>query len=117
MIRLMIVGFFLIEIPLNFVKFEIYLKEMFSYLSTKKEFFTFLDTTNYEIGEYKFENVVIEIIELDEKSRLGWISPAVKPLHDHLKERMIEIGQGVNQGDKMTIHRILQANSPSDLLF
>ena len=114
----MILGFFLVDVS-GFISFEHYTNDLMGNLpSTKAEFFKFLDDTNYEIGIHTYQDKIIsEVIELNEKANLGLVFLKTRPITEEIRLRMKEIGGKVSVGDKFTIHNILQAQSPSDILF
>ena len=114
----MILGFFLVD-KSGFISFEYYTNDLIGNLpSSKADFFKFLDATNYEIGFHTYEDKIIsQVIELNEKANLGLVFSKSKPITEEIRMRMKEIGEKVSVGDKFTIHNILQAQSPSDILF
>ncbi len=103
----------------GFISFEYYTNDLIGNLpSGKTDFFKFLDDTNYEIGFHTYEDKIIsQVIELNERANLGLVFSKSKPITEEIRIRMKEIGERVSVGDKFTIHNILQAQSPSDILF
>lgn len=111
----MILGFIIVE-KLGFISFEHYFDNFQRFINSKSDFFSFFDNTGYELGNYEFEKVGVEICEASDQILVAVIYQRSKSLNPQRKEKLLSVALDVSKGDKSTTHNVLKSKYASDIL-
>ncbi len=115
-VHYMILGFIIFSRSIDFISFEHYFDNFMRYISSKPNFFEFMDNTKFVIAVHEFEKIKLEFFEVSDDIVIGIVYPAVKPLNLDRRDQLIELATAVSQGDKNVTHNVLKSRYASDIL-